>query len=357
MKIGHRNFATLILIISAVISLLSCEQKRNYRHYYYGSERNRNQLEFLFNTLEKQNSPESRYIINLEIGKILTSESKVAALNSFLLEQVNYFPNDPFNSYYLNIVANYYLKSKAPRMAEIFYKRIIRNHPRITAKGTSIELLALQHLTQICITPEEKTGYGNLLLEKYPESVSPASIHLLLAQNYEKLGEWENSFKEWKLFQKAPFAGMQGEENLRKEADSLIKYYEYQNKDWTYSNLDDLVKSIRWAIARKNNDAIKRNMAKVNFFAVTWSQEQAEARDDFLSSLGTFMRHRIRFNNKLDINSNDQEAYWETNKWSYRIPTWYLYFRRIDFPADPSIHGKWEWAGIYFGEKPFKSAD
>lgn len=37
--------------------------------------------------------------------------------------------------------------------------------------------------------------------------------------------------------------------------------------------------------------------------------------------------------------------------WSYRVETWYLYFRRVNFKADPSIDGKWEWAGIFFGEK------
>ena len=24
---------------------------------------------------------------------------------------------------------------------------------------------------------------------------------------------------------------------------------------------------------------------------------------------------------------------------------------KVNFPADPEIHGRWEWAGIYFGEK------
>jgi len=23
----------------------------------------------------------------------------------------------------------------------------------------------------------------------------------------------------------------------------------------------------------------------------------------------------------------------------------------VNFPADPKVHGNWEWAGIYFGEK------
>ncbi|MDR1596788.1 MAG: tetratricopeptide repeat protein, partial [Treponema sp.] len=45
------------------------------------------------------------------------------------------------------------------------------------------------------------------------------------------------------------------------------------------------------------------------------------------------------------------EAYLRTWGWSQYISTWYLYFRKINFPSDPEIHGRWEWAGIYYGEK------
>ena len=45
------------------------------------------------------------------------------------------------------------------------------------------------------------------------------------------------------------------------------------------------------------------------------------------------------------------KAFLRTSNWSYRVGTWYFYFRRIDFPSDPEIDGRWEWAGIYFGEK------
>ena len=53
----------------------------------------------------------------------------------------------------------------------------------------------------------------------------------------------------------------------------------------------------------------------------------------------------------LEPYSNDSEAYLRTWGWSYRIRTWYLYFRKIEYPANPDINGRWEWAGIYFGER------
>ena len=54
---------------------------------------------------------------------------------------------------------------------------------------------------------------------------------------------------------------------------------------------------------------------------------------------------------ELDPTSNDREAWLRTANWSFRPTTWYLYFRRIDFPAKPEVNGHWEWAGIKFGER------
>lgn len=61
--------------------------------------------------------------------------------------------------------------------------------------------------------------------------------------------------------------------------------------------------------------------------------------------------NRIYYDKNLDESSNPNEAYLRTTGWSRYISTWYLYFRKINFPLDPEIHGRWEWAGIYFGEK------
>ncbi len=66
----------------------------------------------------------------------------------------------------------------------------------------------------------------------------------------------------------------------------------------------------------------------------------------------SFMRgNRIRYSAELDPSSSPTEAYLRTTGWSNYVNVWYLYFRKVNFPADPEIHGRWEWAGIYFGEK------
>ena len=72
--------------------------------------------------------------------------------------------------------------------------------------------------------------------------------------------------------------------------------------------------------------------------------------------MGTILqRQTIRYNAELDPISNEREAYLETWNWQYQVGKWYFYFSKIDYPADPELNGKWEWAGIYFGDKHFES--
>lgn len=340
-----------------LLILISCQQTQNYSHYLCGDQENQRKLNFLFETLKKQDSSESRFIINFEIYRIMTSLNQSALLNAYFLEQVQWYPEDPCNGYYLNMIASYYQSRKMPQMAEIYYKRIVRNHPAIEANGQSIEQNALSHLSRICIHPDEKILYPSLLIEKYSTNEELAPIYSTLAKGYEELGDWSSAIQAWKKFLKSPYAGIQGEENLRRNISNKVRFYEYENKNWVSANLDTLVGEIRWAIRTKNDEAIERKMSKVDFFTLSWAEDEREAKENFLSGLSSFIRQPILFKAQAERTPNDKEAYWETSQWRWQIPRWYLYFRRIDFPADPSIHGKWEWAGIYFGEKPFKDTE
>ncbi|MCR5289492.1 MAG: tetratricopeptide repeat protein, partial [Treponema sp.] len=124
-------------------------------------------------------------------------------------------------------------------------------------------------------------------------------------------------------------------------------------KDWTFESLDALQNAIKKAISTYNWKALDQYKSKVNFFATNWNQETStteNGQEDF--SMRSFMRgNSIHFNSQLDDTSNPNEAYLRTWGWSQYISIWYLYFRKVNFPVDPEIHGHWEWAGIYFGEK------
>ena len=90
----------------------------------------------------------------------------------------------------------------------------------------------------------------------------------------------------------------------------------------------------------------------VNFFAMSWRQVETDVNAQESFSMRSFMRgNRIRYSAELDPSSSPTEAYLRTTGWSNYVNVWYLYFRKVNFPADPEIHGRWEWAGIYYGEK------
>lgn len=342
-------------ILLCLLLLGSCKNHISYSHYCCGPQAVSKQLANLFSTLKKQESPESRFVINLEIYRILSELKENLRLNAFLLDYVNNNPTDPFNSYYLNLVATYFKNRKMYHMSEVYYKRIMRNHPAITIKDEPLQISALEGLTRFATTPIQRIDSANILLNQYGNKIDKAQIYHIQAQSYEQLGMYGNAINAWKNFLDSPYSGMQGEENIRANAKSFIRYYEYPNKDWAYSNLDTLLDTIQYAIINRNNARIKASMSKVNFFTLSWAQDSDEADRDFTSSLGTYMRRQISFEQRHKISPSEKEFYWETNNWSYHISTWFLYFRRIDFPADPSIHGKWEWAGIYFGKKPFNN--
>jgi len=85
---------------------------------------------------------------------------------------------------------------------------------------------------------------------------------------------------------------------------------------------------------------------------MSWKQDEIDpnAQEEF--SMRNFMRgNAVKFSDSLDPDSTSTEAYLRTWGWNQYVSTWYLYFRKVNFPVDPDIHGNWEWAGIYVGEK------
>jgi hypothetical protein len=124
-------------------------------------------------------------------------------------------------------------------------------------------------------------------------------------------------------------------------------------KDWTFESLDELVANVRRALSSGSARQLRKYASKAGFFAVSWYQDSGiDANSKVAFDLSQFMQGRpIQSSSALHPSSGPYDAYLRTWGWTGRVPVWYLYFRKIDFPADPKVHGQWEWAGIYFGEK------
>ena len=357
----------LALLGVLVLSSMACEQiesrffSKN-RYFIVGNDQQREKLSALFKKLDTQaTSHESKYIIMYQIIKILHAQDELDRLNLFLSTYVEKNIEDPFNAYYLLVVAENNKSRGAYPFAIQYYERILRNYSDLLVQGNSVHLRCLENLIRLVQDPATTVTYYKDLLARFPESIDRGPIYYYLAKTYEKLGEWDLAIQAYKKYLAFPEAVIPDAPNVKEDVEKMVTFYDRKDKDWVWENLNDLVASIKNAIWTRNANRLLSYRGRVNFFAQPWETSDAmiDSReispDDFIADIEIFLRTKVHTRADIDITSNSREAYLKTWGWSHRIRTWYLYFRRVDFPADPEIHGKWEWGGIYFGEKPFSA--
>ena len=209
-------------------------------------------------------------------------------------------------------------------------------------------------MIQISKTPAHRIKYFNELINKFPQNVNTTELYLRLALEYENDNQWDQALKACELFLQQPDATtiqIPGEPDAYKNARHLIDFNN-SSKDWTFETLDELVNAVKKAISNRDWRALDRYKAKVNFFSMSWRQDETAANSQEEFSMGNWMIRKAHYADTLDESSNANEAYLKTWGWNTYISTWYLYFRKVNFPLDPDINGNWEWAGIYLGNKP-----
>ncbi len=373
----RKIFITSFLILTVAAVFTGCDNSKNWyysrfldpvNYYIVGDSEDKKQLRKLFAETENRRGDfEGNLTVMQQIIKLLHSAEEDEKLNLFLTAYVENNSDDPFNAYYLLMVAENYHDHGAYPFATHYYERILKNYPDLLVQGQSIHNICLKFLINIVEEPKIRVNFYKELIarfseqnELYPELdlIEKGPVYYYMAKTYEELGEWELAVQAYRNFLAYPESEIPGDPLAHKEAADMIAFYDYRDKAWIMDSLEELTKHIQWAVWGRNSSRLNKYRAKVNFFATAWEEELNETNtlDDlegFYSDLGVFMNSRLRCSGELDPDSNIQEAYLKTWGWSYRIPTWYFYFRKISFPADPEINGKWEWAGIYLGEKPF----
>ena len=303
---------------------------------------------------DKTLSEQSRYAVINRIAHIHYAEKDYTRMILFLTDWVENNPADKYDSYWLLMVAQAYLEQEAEPIAEYYFERILKNYPDLLVQGKSIHLSCLQQLIKITRTPANRIAYYNELVSRFPSDVNATEMYVRLAQEYEKEGEWNQVLRSYAQFLEQPDAStiqIAGIPDAYTTARQMVDFAK-SPKDWTFESLDALETAVKNAINNYDARTLDRYRSKVNFFAMSWRANESDANALEYFSMRNFMRgNRIRYDAKLDDSSNSNEAYLKTRGWSQYINVWYLYFRKVNFPVDPDIHGRWEWAGIYYGEK------
>jgi hypothetical protein len=360
-KLSRPGFSVAaVLALAAALALGACDwasaafrSDRLAENYYVtGDPADRTALRDLFGLLDAEPAAgEERFTVVREIANELLKQAEYGKLGNFLTAWVSRHPDDPYDAYLLLMTAYIYLRQDAAPVAAYYFDRIVKNYPDLIVRGESVHLACLKKLIELSNDPAQRVWYYNELISRFADQIDMGSAYFMLAQSYERIGEWDAAIRTYTKFLPYYGSSIPGFPDAFGYAKMLVDFNN-SPKDWTFETLGSLVDAVKAALDAGSASKLQRYRAKVNFFAMSWEQEAADSNSLVEFSFADFLiGNRIRYAAELDASSNANEAYLRTWGWSQRISTWYLYFRKIDFPADPEIHGRWEWAGIYYGEK------
>lgn len=357
------NYKLQSLIICVLITLISC-QKGDYSHYIDDDNPNKKSLEELFPLLDKQQEySENRFTIMSEIISMMLKQKSVGKLNLLVTDYINKNPKDPYNSYYLLLLSSAYVNNEQSNFALPYLNRIVKNYPDLDIDGLSTHYTALITLTEISTDPLNRAYYYKTLINDHSDRVETrkkfqggvGELYYYLGNAYEDGRMWDESiraFEEYLKFDDAPIP----QEPTAKEDITRKVGFHYSDKKWILKDLDTLVKRVRYAIYAKRPDLLDKYRA-YGFFIVNWKSDNSDIEESYPMQSSVLTQMNISAERNLDPMSNENEAYlavrgnrWRSIMWA-TYPTWYFYFKRVDYPMDPELHGGWEWAGIYLGEK------
>jgi tetratricopeptide (TPR) repeat protein len=354
MKSGRKIAVFLIGLFLIGLVFSGCgEKSRTDPYYIIGDKDKQERLRNLWNLLEQTEvtEAEEQFSLAREIANTYARQKEYGRLVNFLGERINANPDDPYNAYYLLMIAYAYAQQEAYPVAAMYFDIIVKNYPDLLIQGQSIHFACLNQLISLVDDPHRRVKYYQELISNFPDKTDLGMDYFMLGQAYEQTGGWNLAIQAYTQF--LPFIGtnIPGFPNADHYAKQIVDFNK-SPKDWTFETLNGLVNTIKFVLAEGNGWQLGRYQAKVNFFVRSWAQEASDDSGMAEFNLPDFMRGtNIQYAPTLDPSSNATEAYLKTWGWNQYISTWYLYFRKIYFPLNPDIHGRWEWAGIYYGEK------
>ncbi len=344
------RYSSIGTLCALLVMSASCSSPRDY--YLDSPGGDAVEIKALYGILDAPGtSEEERFAVLQKLGADMSKREDYARLITLLSEEIASRPNGPYNAMHMLTIAWSYARQGADKVATLYYDRILKNYPDLIVNGESIHYACLRRLIGLVEEPERRIEFRRELVARFPDKIDMGTELFFMGNEYEALGQWDDALDAYRRF--LPFFGPEipGRPDAVRYARSFIDLATIP-KTWTHESLDALLTVVKQALVTGNTRALSRLRAGVGFFAMDWHQDLDSGNSQVLFDFAVFMSGgRIYFSDTLDAASNAREAFLRTWGWTERISTWYLYFRKVDFPADPEVHGRWEWAGIYFGEK------
>lgn len=340
----------LALLSVAVLALTACSNVDD----YYLANSNDPEVRELYELIAVEEDPQVRAVAIERLSGHLLIDSGYGPLIAYLTTFVEHHPNDEYGGLYLSIVAQGYLETGASAVARYYYERVVTGYPDIRIGSVSLRKTALEQLVRLSPDAEDRVTWYRMLLDEYEEEVDEGLLYYRLAENLELLGEWDAVYEAYRNVLRHPDLRVPGRPNAYRIIEERVQFHDSE-KDWTVDTVEDLRRTITWALVNKDAGTLRRYQAGVNFFTRSWEQDFDDPNTTPLWDIGEILRltrRGLSIEREVDVDADGDEAYLWTYGWGgLRIRTWYLYFRKVHFPPDPEIHGTWEWAGVFLGER------
>ncbi|MFW5741811.1 MAG: tetratricopeptide repeat protein [Spirochaetota bacterium] len=345
------TFSRVLVPLSiAVFALTACSNV----HDYYVADSDDPEVRELYELIAVEEDPQIRAVAVERLSGHLLIQSGYTPLIAYLTTFVEHHPDDEYAGLYLFIVAQGYLETGAPAVARYYYERVVSGYPDVRIESTSLRRSALEELARLSPDAEDRVRWYRILLAEYGDEVDRGLLYYRLAENLELLGEWDAVYEAYREVLRYPDLEVPGRPNAYRTVKQRVDFHESE-KDWTLETVEDLRRTITWALVNKEIGTLLRYQAGVNFFTRSWEQDFDDPNTTPLWDIGEILRltrRGLSIEGEVDIDADGDEAYLWTYGWGgLRIRTWYLYFRKVHYPPDPEIHGTWEWAGIFLGER------
>lgn len=338
-----------------LIALNSCD-KKDYYHYINKDYPESKELHQLFPLLNTHiDYSKNRFTVINEIIYILSNYESIGSLNLFVNEYINSHPDDPYNSFYTLKLGSEYLKREIYDFAETYIHKSVMVYKDLKIDNRSVHKEALETLTEITQDKKRRVFYYKKLIAEHSEELDLGQVHYYLAEALEAIEEWDEAIKSYTVFLDYPQTAIPSEPDARDDILKKVGFY-HADKKWIERDLNTLIWRIRSAVNRKDYWSLDKYRA-YDFFVINWNSKYSDLKSSHPLDSVTLINMSLTFDPKVDPMSTETEAFLGVsgNKWINSIwwvyPKWYFYFKKVDYPQDPEIHGGWEWVGIFLGEK------